>query len=768
MAANNLNRHKAALRDAAAAMRGAAAATWDTTDYTGKYHAKQIATPFPVPGTQLRRERERARDAEERRQAPARIAAAQAARTRKALAEYERVAGELEDIRAAYGWQANAAMSGQLCTEIDVQTAKFAARQEPDPHALLDAEQGAAGRARLDGDRLRLSRAVRGRDYRDLHLLFLGDESSSGEVDCDFAIDRYNTPLIWAVRRGDVRMCRILLNEGQCDPNYPNTAGVPPLFYVFEEWRDQILHKVPGRDSLRAMLDRAKDLVTELGARGANVNALGLGGETPVHVAAGLGHARHLFLMCKFGFDPSLRNNAGQTALDVARAQDKLECVVVLTEWPKIRRTVELELFRDGWKPFLAHPDPRFSMHKTTTTDDILETLHLREQTRRNELIERKLQFGTSVKFVLDDDAVLARGPGGDMDAASMQTETSAAAMRAALRTSERRQTAKELRDEQQRIARAQALQYKKGGMSRKARKALKSQRAAEAKVRRQTLTPIQRRRMRLVRGILTGGKSSTPGGDKKRLTLAQELRKNSRTRTHVGGAAGAGESDDDDEEDGGVDVQSVRAERGKPEPLRPAIKSAIFRPRRISPSRSARGSRASLMPRGLTRQEMRRSLKKSSVLLPSEVLAMEERKTPAQILAEKLEGMLHKEEAAGGKGKKGADALATAVAAAVIPEHLLPPAYQAAEEVAERDPEGSAGAAEGDGAGVMGDGGDGGVAASAGGQEGQEGEEVDVRSTRSRYTGFAPGFKPMTEPWRQSTFELQLPRIVLYDSMQL
>ena len=57
-------RHKAALRDAAAAMRGAATATWDTSDYTGKYHIKRIASTFPIPGTQLRREQERANDAE--------------------------------------------------------------------------------------------------------------------------------------------------------------------------------------------------------------------------------------------------------------------------------------------------------------------------------------------------------------------------------------------------------------------------------------------------------------------------------------------------------------------------------------------------------------------------------------------------------------------------------------------------------------------------------------------------------------------------------
>jgi ankyrin repeat protein len=73
------------------------------------------------------------------------------------------------------------------------------------------------------------------------------------------------------------------------------------------------------------MLDRAKDVITELGNASANVNAIDHLGSTPVHMAAGMGHARHLFFMCKFGFDPTLRNNVGQLAVDVARAQQKLK-----------------------------------------------------------------------------------------------------------------------------------------------------------------------------------------------------------------------------------------------------------------------------------------------------------------------------------------------------------------------------------------------------------------------------------------------------------
>ena len=35
--------------------------------------------------------------------------------------------------------------------------------------------------------------------------------------------------------------------------------------------------------------------------------------------------------------------------------------------------------------------------------------------------------------------------------------------------------------------------------------------------------------------------------------------------------------------------------------------------------------------------------------------------------------------------------------------------------------------------------------------------KEVDMAYRRSRFTGFAPGFLPMTEPWTQTQFSMEL-----------
>jgi hypothetical protein len=301
---------------------------WDISDYIGNYHKRRIGKKYPVPGTQLARERNREHEARERWRRPERLVEAQVARSKLALRQSETIRENLEAVRSTYGWQANAAVSDTLVQQIDVSTQQFADRREPDVTQ--------AHLRQFSPIQKKLLRSIKVKDYRMVHSMFL-DTDGTPPPNVNFSVGPHSTPLQLAVRRGDVKMTKILVKEGLADVNYPNSMGLPALFYVFEEWREQILYKVPGRDSLVKMLDRAVDLIKLIGGAGGNVNALGLGGETPVHVAAGLGHARHLFLLCKFGFDPTLRNNVGELAVDVARKQNKAECVIILTEFSKIQ-----------------------------------------------------------------------------------------------------------------------------------------------------------------------------------------------------------------------------------------------------------------------------------------------------------------------------------------------------------------------------------------------------------------------------------------------
>jgi hypothetical protein len=387
---------------------------------------------------------------------------------------------------------------------------------------------------------------------------------------------------------------------------------------------------------------------------------------------------------------------------------------------------VELEIFRDAWKPFLASNSDRVprTMNIGQTSEEILHDLMLKDRVRKNDTIERTLQFGTSVKFVRDNDDVLARD-GGDEDAAVLKTEVALQAMKNALNTrgiNVKDLTYKEIEDEKQRIAKEQALKFRKGGVSRTERHRMKKERALKSTEARKLLNPLQKRRLQLMKTFLNGYNASSP---KKRNTRGQS---NFEKMLGHGGGGGGGGADDEEEEE---EEEEVAAGNGRNiEPLRPATVSAIFLPKRISPSKMTRGSRASLLPLGLTRLGSRQMLKGSTILLPFEKLALEEHKSKEQILAEKLEALMK-------AGDQDGEEDNNAVVTAVVPANLLPPPVEKKIKVK-----------------------------NAFGEEEVEEEENNLvkkkkdRSTRSMYHGFAPGFKPMTQPWRQTVFSMELPRV--------
>jgi 26S proteasome non-ATPase regulatory subunit 10 len=74
-----------------------------------------------------------------------------------------------------------------------------------------------------------------------------------------------------------------------------------------------------------------KDVVSFLGSRGADVNAVDTYSQwTPLHHAAYAGKASVCTTLLALGADPAAKNEFGGTALDRARRQNKTECVAVL------------------------------------------------------------------------------------------------------------------------------------------------------------------------------------------------------------------------------------------------------------------------------------------------------------------------------------------------------------------------------------------------------------------------------------------------------
>ena len=73
-----------------------------------------------------------------------------------------------------------------------------------------------------------------------------------------------------------------------------------------------------------------KDVVAFLGSRGADVNAVDNHQQTPLHRAAYQGHASVCTTLLALGADPAAKTKYGKTALDMARRNNKPECVAVL------------------------------------------------------------------------------------------------------------------------------------------------------------------------------------------------------------------------------------------------------------------------------------------------------------------------------------------------------------------------------------------------------------------------------------------------------
>jgi len=415
-------------------------------------------------------------------------------------------------------------------------------------------------------------------------------------------------------------------------------------------------------------------------------------------------------------------------------------------------------------------------MHVGETSEEILHDLMLKDRVRRNEIIERRLQFGTTVRFVRDSDDVLARD-GGDEDDSVLQTEVATQAMRNALNTrglDVRELTEKEISDEKQRIAREQSLKYRKGGLSRVERRKMKRERTATSVELRKQWNSTSKRRLAVVQRYLSGGGSNGTtsgtnagtGKDESGMAEFQRMlkkkgkkkKKDSKSRSSL-----VVVEEDDEEED---NEEEERKRKGE-EPLRPAVRSALFRPKRMSPSKMTRSSRASLLPLGLSRIGSRKMLRESAILLPSEKLALEEKKSAEQILEEKLKKMLAEDDKADDN---------TAVAA-VVPANLLPPPFEQEVEAKrtlvggdddDDDNNNNNNKEEGSG------------------DEGAETEEMyrarqkkekeesmkssmaaekkrknqKDRMVRSLYVGFSPGFRTLTEPWKQTVFSLELPRI--------
>jgi hypothetical protein len=547
--------------------RGGAADTytgnedWSVHDFLGRYHARAAAMnksklSLAIPGTAINVENERA---SREKQRAAIIKKINRDCTKKGLLRIKREAqsaNALGKIKEQYGFHKQIKDIGLLLGDIDVAATKYLHEKVPnylDPKFTGKVEECLP----LEGVQRQFALDVIAGKRLEVYRCILG-----GYQDVDILINSYDTPLTYAVRKMDIEMIETLVVDGKANPNYPNAIGYSPLFYVYEEWRQQKREKDPSKRSLKDMLESVNDCLNILLENGGNVNARGVFGETPVHLAAGFGDAKSLFTLCRYQFDPAIQDGVGRTALDVACEHEHPECMIILEEWPKIRREVGLGFFIQEWKPFLL--DPLRHINVTPALTQILEELALADRVRENKRVERLNELGTSIRYYAEnDDAEDPTKAGAHLGEEGLQ---SIKEMKKAMMKTERKNGARELDLKLREIQKNQ--KYTSGRKTRKTRRR-RVEKSGDSEEKPLTNTQIRRKSMvdRLIKGWI-------PPPPKAKKELAELER-----------------------------------------PLRSADASALFRPKRTDLFLQARAARASNLPVNLKRRLRRKQLELNMAL---------------------------------------------------------------------------------------------------------------------------------------------------------
>ena len=150
--------------------------------------------------------------------------------------------------------------------------------------------------------------------------------------------DQAMTPLLFACEEGHVEVARELLRRG-ANPNAAQEGGLTALHFsiphpavtrlLLDSGADFRAKDWNGNELLGHVCEEGCDvgLIRELAARGADLDALGGNGETPLMAAAYNGHVEIARELLALGADVRVRGTLGSTALQAASSGGCTEIV---------------------------------------------------------------------------------------------------------------------------------------------------------------------------------------------------------------------------------------------------------------------------------------------------------------------------------------------------------------------------------------------------------------------------------------------------------
>ena len=360
--------------------------TWRVQDFDGVYHLSRIKNKYPIPGSALRLERDRAvGQAYREEQAGLRLAHI-TERLRQESAHKGRVAVELANTRAKYGARSHAyaaldktiAQKRVLFAEQNSRTQREAKARHASPNVLS----------------LEFFKCVRQGSVQRVESYLARALVDVNLVEADGSAQ---TALKIACSLHRIGIVRALLHHG-ADANQRDSNGSAPVHAVWAPLaKIDANDRAERRNKLNAILAILKDLANH----GAAMELRDAEGNSVLHMAAREDACTICAFLLEHVSDAHLeeRNKKQQTCIDMIESKSS-DCFHLIRTWTLFKRHRRLAEFRKEWMAYLKRDDTHPHLEVNPTAAQALVQIEMDEFNRESNQVTRE-KVGVGINHIV-------------------------------------------------------------------------------------------------------------------------------------------------------------------------------------------------------------------------------------------------------------------------------------------------------------------------------------------------------------------------------